>query len=102
MPVTAEVRVRYAETDQMNVVYYANYYVWFEIGRVEVLRSLGLSYRQLEKDHNLGLPVIELSKRLPPGHAAEFDRIHPPAYVYGWYAGEILKSLTHYGLLPVR
>ena len=59
MPVTTQVRVRYAETDQMNVVYYANYYVWFEIGRVEVLRSLGLSYRQLEKDHNLGLPVIE-------------------------------------------
>ncbi len=50
----------------------------------------------------LGLPVIELSKRLPPGHAAEFDKIHPPAYVYGWYAREILKSLTQYGLLPVR
>ena len=59
MPVTTEVRVRYAETDQMGVVYYANYYVWFEIGRVEVLRSVGLSYKQLEIDHSLGLPVIE-------------------------------------------
>ena len=41
MPVTTQVRVRYAETDQMGIVYYANYLVWFEIGRVEVLRSLG-------------------------------------------------------------
>ena len=40
MPVTTEVRVRYAETDQMGIVYYANYLVWFEIGRVELLRSL--------------------------------------------------------------
>ena len=44
MPVTTEVRVRYAETDQMGIVYYANYLVWFEIGRVELLRSLGLAY----------------------------------------------------------
>ncbi len=46
MPVTTEVRVRYAETDQMGIVYYANYLVWFEIGRVELLRSLGLAYSQ--------------------------------------------------------
>ena len=39
MPVTTEVRVRYAETDQMGIVYYANYLVWFEIGRVELLRA---------------------------------------------------------------
>ena len=63
MPVTAEVRVRYAETDQMNVVYYANYLVWFEIGRVELLRSLGLAYSQMEIDHGLILPVIEASCR---------------------------------------
>ena len=43
MPVTTEVRVRYAETDQMGIVYYANYLVWFEIGRVELLRALGLA-----------------------------------------------------------
>lgn len=63
MPVTTQVRVRYAETDQMNVVYYANYLVWFEIGRVELLRSLGLSYSNMEKDHGLILPVIEASCR---------------------------------------
>jgi len=59
MPVTTEVRVRYAETDQMGIVYYANYLVWFEIGRVEVLRTLGLSYRTLETEHQCILPVIE-------------------------------------------
>ena len=48
MPVTTQVRVRYAETDQMGIVYYANYLVWFEIGRVELLRSLGLAYSQLK------------------------------------------------------
>jgi acyl-CoA thioester hydrolase len=63
MPVTTEVRVRYAETDQMGVVYYANYLVWFEIGRVEVLRSLGFSYRQLEQEHGCILPVIEATCR---------------------------------------
>src|ERR1700678_2962910 len=52
MPVTTEVRVRYAETDQMGIVYYANYLIWFEIGRVELLRSLGLAYSQLELDIN--------------------------------------------------
>jgi len=63
MPVTAEVRVRYAETDQMGIVYYANYLVWFEIGRVELLRSLGLAYSQLEIDHQCILPVVEASCR---------------------------------------
>jgi acyl-CoA thioester hydrolase len=58
MPVTTEVRVRYAETDQMGIVYYANYLVWFELGRVELLRSLGLAYSQLEKEHECILPVV--------------------------------------------
>ena len=63
MPVTTEARVRYAETDQMGIVYYANYLVWFELGRVELLRSLGLSYSRLETDHGCLLPVIEATCR---------------------------------------
>ncbi len=63
MPVTTQVRVRYAETDQMGIVYYANYLVWFEIGRVELLRSLGLAYSQLEKEHECILPVVEATCR---------------------------------------
>ena len=54
-----QVRVRYAETDQMGIVYYANYLVWFELGRVELLRSLGLAYSTLEKEHECILPVVE-------------------------------------------
>jgi acyl-CoA thioester hydrolase len=63
MSVTTEIRVRYAETDQMNIVYYANYLVWFEVGRVELLRKLGFSYRQLEEEHGCILPVIEATCR---------------------------------------
>jgi len=63
MSVTTELRVRYAETDQMGIVYYANYLVWFEIGRVELLRALGLAYSQLEIEHQCILPVIEASCR---------------------------------------
>jgi acyl-CoA thioester hydrolase len=64
MPVTThQVRVRYAETDQMGIVYYANYLVWFELGRVELLRSLGLAYSQLEKEHECILPVVEATCR---------------------------------------
>jgi acyl-CoA thioester hydrolase len=59
MPVITQLRVRYAETDQMGIVYYANYLVWFEIGRVELLRSLGMAYSELETDHQLILPVVD-------------------------------------------
>jgi len=44
-----EIRVRYQETDNMGVVYYANYFIWFEVARTEYLRSAGISYRQLEE-----------------------------------------------------
>ncbi|HXG88253.1 MAG TPA: thioesterase family protein [Vicinamibacterales bacterium] len=54
----ATVRVRYAETDKMGIVYYAHYLVWFEIGRTEWLRDTGWTYRAMEQD-GLGLPVIE-------------------------------------------
>lgn len=54
---TSSVRVRYAETDKMGVVYYANYLVWFEIGRTDWLRQTGWTYRAMEQD-GLSLPVI--------------------------------------------
>jgi acyl-CoA thioester hydrolase len=52
------VRVRYAETDRMGVVYYANYLIWFEVGRTEWLRETGWSYREMEVA-GVALPVIE-------------------------------------------
>jgi acyl-CoA thioester hydrolase len=55
---TSTIRVRYAETDKMGVVYYANYFVWFEVARADLLRSLGWSYRDMEHG-GVTLPVIE-------------------------------------------
>ncbi len=56
-------RVRYAETDQMGIVYHANYLIWMEIGRVELVRSLGLSYKRMEEAEGLYLSVIEANCR---------------------------------------
>ena len=53
----ARIRVRYAETDKMGVVYYANYLVWFEVGRCEWLRAAGLTYAGLEREGTI-LPVV--------------------------------------------
>ncbi len=55
---SSTVRVRYAETDAMGIVYYANYLVWFEIGRTDWLRETGWTYREMEAD-GIQLPVIE-------------------------------------------
>jgi acyl-CoA thioester hydrolase len=54
----SRVRVRYAETDKMGVVYYANYLVWFEVGRTDLLRARGWSYREMEGE-GFALPVVE-------------------------------------------
>ncbi|HEV2479222.1 MAG TPA: thioesterase family protein [Puia sp.] len=62
------VRVRYAETDQMNIVYHSNYAQYFEVGRVEAIRQLGLSYKDLEAS-GIIMPVIEwTAKFLRPAH----------------------------------
>jgi acyl-CoA thioester hydrolase len=86
------VRVRYAETDRMDVVYYGNYAMYFEIGRVEAIRHLGVSYKDIE-DMGIILPVVELNikylrpakyddlitiktqiKTLPTDHKSIFDQ----------------------------
>jgi acyl-CoA thioester hydrolase len=67
---SSTVRVRYAETDQMGVVYYANYFVWFEVARADLLRTLGWSYREMEHS-GVSLPVIEAHCRYR--RAAKYD-----------------------------
>ncbi len=59
----ARVRVRYAETDQMGVVYHANYLVWFEVGRVELMRQCGLDYKSMEIEEGCGIAVVEATAR---------------------------------------
>jgi acyl-CoA thioester hydrolase len=56
-------RVRYAETDNMGVVYHSNYAIWFEVGRVEFMRDLGLEYRTMEKEDHCHIPVVDLRVR---------------------------------------
>jgi acyl-CoA thioester hydrolase len=65
------VRVRYAETDQMGVVYYANYLVWMEVARVELCKALGFRYRDMELEDGVMLAVIEAQCRYL--HPARFD-----------------------------
>jgi acyl-CoA thioester hydrolase len=55
----ARVRVRYAETDQMGVVYYGNYFTWFEVGRVEFLRQAGFTYKEIEQQDGCLLAVVD-------------------------------------------
>src|ERR1700749_1079574 len=63
-----KMRVRYAETDQMNVVYHGNYAQYFEVGRVESIRQLGLSYKDVETSGTI-MPVIEwTAKFIRPAH----------------------------------
>jgi len=57
------IRVRYAETDQMGVVYYANYLVWMEVGRVDLCRAMGFHYRDMEIGDNILLAVAEATCR---------------------------------------
>jgi acyl-CoA thioester hydrolase len=59
----ARVRVRYAETDQMGVVYHSNYLVWFEIGRVELIRTMGLDYKRMEAEESCGIAVVDVHVR---------------------------------------
>lgn len=89
-------RVRYAETDKMGVVYHSNFFIWLEIGRVELMRSLGFNYKQMEVDDDCHLPVVDVR-----------CRYKSPAY----YDEEVIvrtdirnvrDSLIHFGYEVVR
>ena len=58
-----KLRVRYAETDQMGVVYHSNHLIWFEVGRVEFMRQMGFSYRDMERDDGRFIAVVEAKCR---------------------------------------
>lgn len=78
--VESNLRVRYAETDQMGVVYYANYFVWMEVGRVDYCSELGFEYRDMEADDGIFLAVTDARCRYREG--ARFnDQIHVVTWV---------------------
>lgn len=70
MTIETRFRVRYAETDQMGVVYYSNYFIWMELGRVEYCRAVGVRYKDMEDRDNVLLAVAK----------AECRYVHPARY----------------------
>jgi acyl-CoA thioester hydrolase len=66
-------RVRYAETDQMGVVYHSNYLIWFEVGRVEFMRALGFEYKQMELQDDTYIVVADVHCRYH--HPARYDEL---------------------------
>jgi acyl-CoA thioester hydrolase len=67
-----QVRVRYGETDQMGYLYYGNYALYYEVGRVETMRSLGLRYKDLEEKFEVMMPVLSMQSRfVRPAHYDE-------------------------------
>lgn len=97
-PVVGEsrLRVRYAETDQMGVVYHSNHFIWFEIGRVELLRQLGFSYRDMERNDNCHLAVVDARCRYR-APASYDDEILVRTYIKN-----VRESVVHFGYELLR
>ncbi len=89
-------RVRYAETDQMGVVYHANHFIWFEVGRVELLRQLGFSYKEMEQQDNCFIAVVDVRCRYKA--PARYD---DEIIVRTWLKN-IRESVIHFGYELVR
>jgi acyl-CoA thioester hydrolase len=92
----ARIRVRYAETDQMGVVYHSNYFIWFEVGRVELLRQLGFSYRKMEREDGCFIAVVDARCRYKA--PARYD----DEVVIRTRLKNVRESLVHFGYEAVR
>ena len=85
------VRVRYAETDQMGIVYHANHFIWFEVGRVEFLRQLGFTYKEMERDDDCHIAVVDARCRYKA--PARYD----DEVVVRTYLKNFRESMVHFG-----
>lgn len=92
----SRLRVRYAETDQMGVVYHANHFIWFEIGRVELMRQLGFAYRDMERDHGCFIPVVDARCRYKA--PARYD----DEIIVRTRLKNVRESVIHFGYELVR
>lgn len=90
------IRVRYAETDQMGVVYHANYLVWFEVGRVEFLRQLGFSYKDMEQQDGRHIAVVDARCRYKA--PARYD----DEVIVRTHLKNVRESLVHFGYELMR
>jgi acyl-CoA thioester hydrolase len=85
------IRVRYAETDQMGVVYHANHFIWFEVGRVEFLRQLGFSYKDMESEDDCFIAVVDARCRYrAPVH-------YDDEVVVRTYLKHVREKVIHFG-----
>lgn len=92
----ARVRVRYAETDQMGVVYHSNFLIWFEVGRVEAMRALGFNYKQMEQEDGCYIAVVDARCRYKsPAHYDDDILIRTKVR-------NVRGSLIHFGYEVVR
>ena len=90
------IRVRYAETDQMGVVYHSNHFIWFEVGRVELLRQLGFSYKQMETEDNCFIAVADARCRYKaPVH-------YDDEVVVRTYLKQVREKVIHFGYELLR
>jgi acyl-CoA thioester hydrolase len=92
----ARVRVRYAETDQMGVVYHANYLVWFEVGRVELMRQSGLNYTRMETEEGCGIAVVDVRIRYKA--PARYDDL----LLIQTHVAKVRGSVVHFRYTIVR
>ena len=92
----SRIRVRYAETDQMGIVYHANHFIWFEVGRVELLRQIGFSYRDMEEHDNCFIAVVDARCRYKaPAH-------YDDEIVVRTWLKNIRESVIHFGYELLR
>ena len=92
----SRLRVRYAETDQMGVVYHSNHFVWFEVGRVELLRQLGFSYRDMEQIDDRFIAVVDARCRYRA--PARYD----DEIIVRTHLKNVRESVIHFGYELVR
>jgi acyl-CoA thioester hydrolase len=90
------IRVRYAETDQMGVVYHANHFIWFEVGRVELLRQLGFSYRDMEKNDGCLIAVADARCRY------KAPALYDDEVIVRTHIRNVRNSLIHFGYELLR
>ena len=90
------IRVRYAETDQMGVVYHANHFIWFEVGRVELLRQLGFSYKDMERQDNCFIAVVDARCRY------KAPAVYDDEITVRTWLKNIRESVIHFGYELLR
>ena len=95
-PSEARIRVRYAETDQMGVVYHANHFIWFEVGRVEFLRQIGFSYREMEQSDQCFIAVVDARCRYKA--PARYD----DEIIVRTHLKNVRESVIHFGYELLR